>query len=257
MGQAIGKTASRQAYDFPLFVPGDKPERFAKALAAAHDAVIIDLEDAVASNQKGGARDAIADHAAVIARAEQAVFIRINARDTPWHENDLALCAEIPIVGVVLPKVESGDDLSALAAGLRGDALSIALVETAAGLLALQEIAAEADRLVFGSIDFCADVGCAHERLALLRPRQDMVIASRIAGLPAPIDGVTTALRDDEAIKSDAAHAAKLGFGGKLVIHPAQISPARAGFAPSDQDVAWAHKVLTASGGRRLLLMAQ
>ncbi|WP_035189420.1 aldolase/citrate lyase family protein, partial [Acidiphilium sp. JA12-A1] len=85
-------------------------------------------------------------------------------------------------------------------------------------------------RLAFGSIDFCADLGAAHTREALLHARAELVLAARLAALPPPIDGVTTAIDDEAAIEDDARHAASLGFGGKLCIHPRQIAPARQGF---------------------------
>ena len=237
------------ACDFPLFVPGNKPDRFAKAIAAAHDAVVIDLEDAVTAEEKATSRDALVDQKDLLDRAAVSVFIRVNGRNTKWYADDVACCADLPIAGVILPKSQSGEDLRALASALPGEMLRLALIETAAGLVEVASIARQASRLVFGSIDFCADLGCEHDRLALLRPRQDLVLWSRLAGLPAPIDGVTTALRDEDLIREDAAHAAMLGFGGKLLIHPAQIPAALAGFAPSDADTAWAQRVLDGSSG--------
>lgn len=235
--------------NFPLFVPGNRPDRFAKALAAAHDAVIFDLEDAVAAGDKAAARDALTDHATVLRDSDKTVILRINARGTPWHEEDLRLCEALPLTGVMLPKSESRDDLRALGDAVPSGVTRLALIETAAGLINVGAIAGDSDRLVFGSVDFCADLGCQHDRLALLRPRQDLVIASRLNSLPAPIDGVTTALTDVAAVREDAAHAAMLGFGGKLVIHPRQIAAARAGFAPSESEIVWAQKVLAASDG--------
>ncbi|WP_158969745.1 HpcH/HpaI aldolase/citrate lyase family protein [Chachezhania sediminis] len=235
--------------DFPLFVPASRPERFEKALTAAHDAVIFDLEDAVAADAKTRARDALADHFPGIARQGRACFVRINARDTPWHSDDVALCADLDLAGVMLPKAERADDMTALAAALPPGRTLLALIETAAGLVHAAAIARSAGRLVFGSVDFCADLGCDLDRPLLLRPRQDLVIASRLAGLPAPVDGVTTALKDPDLIRDDAAHAAGLGMGGKLLIHPFQIPPALQGFAPSSEMVAWAGRVLAASAG--------
>lgn len=237
-------------YDLPLFVPANKPDRYAKALSVAYDAVIIDLEDAVAAPDKPGARDALADQAGLLSDTGKSVFVRVNARATTWHKDDLAVCAGLPLTGVMLPKSETADDLEALDHALPQDMLRLALVETVRGVVNAPDIATVATRLVFGSVDFCADLGCDHDRLALLRPRQDLVIASRLAGLPAPLDGVTTALRDDDLIRSDAAHALMLGFGGKLLIHPAQIEPARQGFAPTEAQLNWAKTVLAASDGQ-------
>jgi citrate lyase subunit beta / citryl-CoA lyase len=111
-----------------------------------------------------------------------------------------------------------------------------------------REIAAAGARLIFGSIDFAADIGCAHSREALLFARFAVVLASRLAGAPAPIDGVTTAFNDSGLVRDDAAYAASLGFGGKLLIHPAQIKPAAAGLLPGQAETAWTSRVLAVAG---------
>jgi citrate lyase subunit beta / citryl-CoA lyase len=236
-------------YDFPLFVPADKPDRFAKAIAAAQGAIIIDLEDAVAPEARSFARDQLANQAADLAGALVSVFVRINAVTTRDHAEDMALCAKLPLSGIVLPKSERGEHLEHVRAAIPRGQHVIALIETAQGIANLRQIAPKADRLAFGSIDFCADLGCAHERLALLGVRQSIVLESRLSGLPSPLDGVTTAVRDDALIRDDATHAAMLGFGGKLLIHPAQIAPAREGFAPSARDLAWAQAIVAAGKG--------
>jgi citrate lyase subunit beta/citryl-CoA lyase len=125
----------------------------------------------------------------------------------------------------------------------------MALIESARGLVAARAIALASARLAFGSIDFAADLGCAHGREALLAARLELVIASRLAGIAPPIDGVTDAVRDPDQVRADATHAAALGFGGKLLIHPAQIAPARAGFQPNAEEIAWAERVLAAGDG--------
>ena len=111
---------------------------------------------------------------------------------------------------------------------------------------AARRIAGAGARLAFGSIDFAADIGCAHVREALLSARSELVLASRLAGRAAPLDGVTTSINDPDLVRGDAAHAAMLGFGGKLLIHPAQVEPARAGFRPTPDELAWAERVLAA-----------
>ena len=122
----------------------------------------------------------------------------------------------------------------------------LALIESARGLAAARAVAAAGARLVFGSFDFAADLGCAHTRDALLLARLELVLASRLAGGAAPLDGVTTAIREPDAVRDDAAYAAALGFGGKLLIHPDQIEPAALGLRPSDAEIAWAGRVLAA-----------
>lgn len=226
-----------------LFVPADKPERFAKAAASGADAIIIDLEDAVAPGAKGKARSAMQS----VLKGEQQTcptFIRINGTATQWHDEDIAAASALPITGVILPKAENGAEVVAVRAQLLASCLIIAIIESARGLATADEIAESADRLAFGSIDFATDLGCAHERESLLLARSKIVIASRLAERPAPIDGVTLLTKDAEAIEADSRYAAALGFGGKLLIHPAQVEPCRIGFAPRPEEVSWATKVL-------------
>lgn len=233
---------------FPLFVPGDRPDRLGKAIAAARDCVIADLEDAVAPAAKGLARNSLAGGTALLRSADLPVFIRVNGVGTPWHEDDIALCARLPIAGVMLPKAEDGAVITRLRERLPGRAVT-ALVETALGLAELRGWARHADLIAFGSIDYSADLRCAEDHMALLAARSEIVLASRLAGLPAPIDGVTTAVRDAERVRHDAEHAMRLGFGGKLIIHPDQFAPAIAGFAPTEQQRQWAERVLAAGRG--------
>ena len=231
----------------PLFVPADRPERVARALTSGADAVIVDLEDAVAPSAKDAARRGLAD---VLRGASGAarLLLRINAKGTLWFNDDLAAAAAVPLHGIVLPKAESGDDIAAMKRHLGRHMPIIALIETASGLHAIHKIAAQADRLAFGSVDFSNDLGCEHSRDALLFARAQIVLASRLARLPPPLDGVTLAIKNEETAEADARYAASLGFGGKLLIHPAQIAPARRGFAPSETELAWARRVIAAAG---------
>ncbi|MBB6181920.1 HpcH/HpaI aldolase/citrate lyase family protein [Pseudorhizobium flavum] len=234
------------ALDFvsPLFVPADRPERFEKAAASGADAIILDLEDAVAPQRKDAARVALrADFTSL------PVFVRVNGICTPWHKADVAAAARLSVDGIVLPKAEAGDRLDLL---LKESAVPVlALIETVRGLAEARRIACldGVARLVFGSIDFCADLGAAHTREALLAARSELVLASRLAGLPAPIDGVTTAIDDAALATADARHALDLGFGGKLAIHPKQVEPILTGFRPEATEIEWACKVLSSGDG--------
>ncbi|WP_043836453.1 HpcH/HpaI aldolase/citrate lyase family protein [Muricoccus aerilatus] len=227
----------------PLFVPGDRPERFEKAASSGADAVIIDLEDAVAPERKEAAR-----RAAATASLALPVFVRVNAAGTPWHAEDLAALSGAALAGVILPKAEDPAALATLRALLPDEGVVVALVESARGLAGTRELARAAGRLAFGSMDYAADLGCAHTREALLTARSELVLASRLAGLPAPLDGVTAAIGDEALTEADARHAAELGFGGKLLIHPRQVAPALRGFAPGEEEVAWARRVLASEG---------
>ena len=230
----------------PLFVPADRLDRFAKAAAAGADAVVLDLEDAVAPPGKAAAREALLAAVDALASSPCPLLVRINAVGTPFHDDDLGAVARLPLAGVMLPKVEDAAEIAkvAQACGLP----VVALVESARGVATAREFARSAARLAFGSLDFAADLGCAHTREALLLARCELVLASRLAGLPPPLDGVTTVYKDAFPVEDDARYAGTLGFGGKLLIHPAQIDPARAGFAPLAEDVAWAKRILAAGG---------
>ncbi|MGC4025209.1 MAG: CoA ester lyase [Mesorhizobium sp.] len=228
----------------PLFVPADRPERFGKAAASGADAIILDLEDAVAPQSKARARGNLrADFTTL------PVLVRINAVGTPFHDDDLLAATHAGAAAIVVPKAEDNEGFGAIA---RNTSLPVlALVETAAGVAGSRTIASLpfVGRLVFGSIDFCADLGCAHTREALLAARSELVFASRLARLTAPIDGVTARIDDPAASEDDARYASDLGFGGKLCIHPRQIEGIRRGFQPTGQEISWARGVLASGDG--------
>lgn len=227
-----------------LFVPGDRPERFAKAAKSDADAVIIDLEDAVASDGKDRARAALRGDF-----GSPPILVRVNGIGTPWHEADMAALAGHGFAAVIVPKAEGSNAFDALCAAAALPV--IALIESGRGLADARRIAHTRNvaGIAFGSVDFCADLGCAHTREALLAARSELVLASRLAGLAAPIDGVTTIIDDAALIADDTRHARDLGFGGKLCIHPRQIEAVHTGFAPSEAEIAWARKVLASGDG--------
>jgi len=229
-----------------LFVPADRPDRWAKAFAAGADAVILDLEDGVAGSAKPGARRALREGRDAIDAAPCPILVRVNARSSDDYSLDLDAVRDLGLAGVMLAKAETAADVEATSAAT--GAPVVALIETARGLAAARLIAAACARIAFGSIDFAADLGTAHTPAALASARSELVLASRLADRPAPIDGVTTSVKDPDLVRADAAHACELGFSGKLLIHPAQIAPAMDGFRPSDDDVAWAERVLSARG---------
>jgi citrate lyase subunit beta/citryl-CoA lyase len=148
------------------------------------------------------------------------------------------------VTGVVLPKAESAADIEAVRAALPRGCAVVALVETARGLAEARALAAGADRLAFGSIDYAADLALEHGREALLAARAEIVLAARLARAPQPIDGVTPGIDADAPVERDARYAASLGFGGKLLVHPAQIIPAVRGFAPDPDEVDHARELL-------------
>ncbi len=228
-----------------LFVPADRPERFAKALASGADAVIVDLEDAVAPSAKASARATLG---AWLGQGNAPVLVRVNAADTEWFAADLALCGRPGVAGVVVAKAERRDDLARVVAAAPGRFV-LPLVETATGFDAVPELAkcAGVQRLVFGSIDFQLDLGIDGEGDELLLFRSQLVLASRLAGLAAPVDGVSTAIADLEQLRSDTDRSRRLGFGAKLCIHPAQAALVNTGLSPSAAALAWAERVLAAA----------
>ena len=229
----------------PLFVPAHRPERFDKVAASGADAIFLDLEDAVPAEAKEAARAALRDNFTALP-----VLVRINGVGTPWHDGDLTACLALEISGLVVPKMELGSDFAQLAASLAGRMPIVALIETARGLVDARSLAQwpAVGRLAFGSIDYCADLGCAHTREALLAARSELVLASRLAKKPAPLDGVTASLDDEALVRSDARYAHEMGFGGKLCIHPGQVAWVRDAFRPSAAEVAWARQVVAAEG---------
>ncbi|WP_346892335.1 CoA ester lyase [uncultured Roseibium sp.] len=234
---------------FPLFVPASRPQLIEKAQAADPTCVIADLEDAVAPDDKEAARQALAS---LKVADDVPLCVRINAAATPWFADDLdmvaAMAREGRCAGLVLPKAEDPAHVNAIRNALPSGAACFGLVETALGVARVRELAPVFDRLFFGSLDYAADLGCAHTVPALAHARSEIVLASRIADKPGPVDGVTAETRDMDVIRNDAAYAAELGFKGKLLIHPAQLSPAKAGFRPSDDEIAWADRVVSAAG---------
>lgn len=234
-----------------LFVPADRPERIGKALRAGADAVIVDLEDAVAPAAKESARAALA--AWLDGPDAASVLVRINGAQTAWFNDDLRLAAKPCVCGIVVPKAESASSLAAVHDAAPGTPV-LPLIETAAGFDALRTLAAApaVQRMVFGSIDFQVDLGIEGDDEELLFFRSQLVLVSRLSGLAAPVDGVTTALGDEEAVARDTARARRLGFGAKLCIHPKQVAAVNRAFTPADAEVDWARRVLAAaaaSGG--------
>jgi citrate lyase subunit beta/citryl-CoA lyase len=235
-----------------LFVPADRPQRFEKAQASGADCVIVDLEDAVAPEAKGAARRALAEWLGSAAAARAPVAVRVNASAAEGLDEDLAACGVGPLAALVVPKAERPEDLQAIAD--RCKVPLVALVETAVGIDNVRAVARSPSvaRLAFGSIDFQLDLGIAGEGEELLAFRSQLVLASRVAGLQAPIDGVSTAIGDAAAVEADARRARRLGFGAKLCIHPSQVEVVNRAFTPGADEIAWARRVVEAvraSGG--------
>ena len=233
-----------------LFVPGNRPERFAKALASGADAVILDLEDAVADDAKAVARDAIARWAATAAPAERArIAVRVNAAASAEHANDLRMLRDAGIALVMLPKAESAAQLDAVCAALPGARL-LALIESARGVAAVDAIAnaAGVERLVFGTLDLALDLDLdiAMQSDGLSHAASRLVLASKLAGLASPVSGVTPQIDDEARLLADFAWSRRHGMHARLCIHPRQVAPIHAALAPDAEALAWARRVLAA-----------
>lgn len=242
-----------------LFAPGHKPERFEKALNSGADAVILDLEDAVPLADKAAARDAIAHAWQGWSAAQRArVLVRINALTTDDAQDDLSWLPSLDGLGAVMvPKAQSAAELDRVVQAGGAQLPLIPLIETAQGLFALHEVAhaPQVLRLALGHLDLQADLGmaCDADEAELGPVRLNLVMASRLANLPPPIDGVSTSTQDMALVLRDAARSRRFGFFAKLCIHPAQLAPVREAFTPTATQQDWARRVLaaeaTAGGG--------
>ncbi|MCF4997569.1 CoA ester lyase [Pseudomonas syringae] len=227
-----------------LFVPGDRPERFDKACAAGADVVILDLEDAVTPERKDQAREAIR----AWLKAGGKAWVRFNASDTQWHADDCSLIDVPGLLGVSLPKAESAAQISVLAQRMAEPLRILPIIETARGICNAEEIASapKVQCLAFGSVDFQVDTGILGDGEELLFARSRLVLASALARIGAPVDGVTTNLDDLDLLASDVHRARQQGFAGKLCVHPKQVAPINNGFLPAEHEVQWAQAVMDA-----------
>lgn len=225
-----------------LFVPGDRPERFDKACAAGADVVILDLEDAVTPDRKDQAREAIRAWLSAGGKA----WVRLNGSDSQWHAEDCGLLDAPGLLGVSLPKAESAEQIAALADRLPEHLRILPIVESARGLWNAEAIASapKVQCLAFGSVDFQVDTGILGDGEELLYARSRLVIASALARIGAPVDGVTIDLSNLELLGSDVHRARQQGFAGKLCVHPKQVAVINEGLRPGEHEVLWAHAVL-------------
>jgi citrate lyase subunit beta/citryl-CoA lyase len=240
-----------------LFVPGDREDRFEKALLTAADCVVIDLEDAVSLDRKDLARALVREFISHRGTTNR-LALRVNAVGTPWHCEDVELLRDFPDLAVMLPKAEPASLERFLAdAGLANTPVGqsktrvlLALVESVDGYLHLREVAQKTgvSRLVFGSVDFHLDAGMLldEDSAAIAAVRLSFVLESRLAGLPAPVDGVCTAVDDEVRLQRESVRARAAGFSGKLCIHPRQVSGVNAAMRPDADERAWACAVLKA-----------
>lgn len=242
-----------------LFAPASDRRKMEKVFTCGADAVILDLEDAVAIGEKPRARAAAVE--AMAAPRTCRGYVRVNGLETPYALEDIeaAVCADVD--GLVVPKIESATDLAtiewlvgALEAkrGLTPDAIDILpIIETGRGVAAVRAIAAAARRtrcLSFGAGDYAADMGLnwTRDEDELAHARAEIALASRANGLAAPIDTVWIRLGDDDGLRQSAKTASRMGYQGKLCIHPDQLLLVHAAFTPDDATAAHARRVVAA-----------
>lgn len=241
-----------------LFVPGDRPDRFAKAIASDADVVIIDLEDAVAPDAKEDALRAV--QTALLPGAGPAcrALVRINAAGTATHDTEVRALLNIAdepdhgLLGIVLPKAESPSVAARLAsqftAAARRPVALVLLVESALGVANSLELARVpgVTRLALGAIDLALDLDAEADSPVLDYARAQIVVASRAAGIAAPLDSPSIAIGDLQSVEQSARIGRGFGFGGKLCIHPAQLKPVETAFTPTEKQVTWARSVVSA-----------
>ena len=237
-----------------LYIPGSKERALEKARGLATDAIIFDLEDAVAVDEKANARETLANALASMDFGPRAKLVRLNGFDTEWAERDLEVISLARPEAVLLPKVSSAADVEAVAAKLdaHGDTANTriwAMMETPEGILNAQSIA-KAPRMagfVMGTNDLAKELGCRFraDRLPMQYALQTCLMAARAAGILA-IDGVYNAFKDDEGLRAECEQGRDLGFDGKTLIHPAQLEIANAVFAPDAAAIDLARRQIAA-----------
>jgi citrate lyase subunit beta / citryl-CoA lyase len=242
-----------------LFAPGNHPRRVEKALTLGADAVILDLEDAVANAEKAATRAIVIEALGRPRRCQG--YVRVNSLGTQWSHGDFFAVVAPGVDGIILPKVESASDLQTgewLLGALErerglveGSIDLIPIIETAAGFSNLKDIARAArrtKRLSFGAGDFTLDVGLTWTRDEgeLLPFRSAIVLESRAAGLEPPLDTVWASLKDGEGFERSVRRVKDLGFQGKLCIHPDQVPVVNDCFRPTEAELTHARRVVHA-----------
>ena len=233
-----------------LFVPGTRPDLFAKVGRVHPDAMVADLEDAVAAGEKPAARTTALAALAAARPDAGLVLVRINPPGTSWFDEDLAAAASArgAVDGVVLPKYEAAAQLEAVRAALPPGATVVVGVESALGVAdARPLLAAGPNAAYFGAEDYIADLGGRRTAAGTeaLYARSAVSLAARLAGVPA-IDEAVVDVRDQEVFRRNATEGRNLGYRGKICIHPTQVVVAHEVFTPTAEEVAEAQAVLAA-----------
>ncbi|MCF6304857.1 MAG: CoA ester lyase [Rhodobacteraceae bacterium] len=236
-------------YRSVLYLPGSRQRVLEKAKTLAADALIMDLEDAVAPDDKITARGLVAKMIGAGGYGPRKILIRINGLDTVWGREDLAAAIAAEPDGILIPKVNRSADLAAVAPQLRGKTRLWAMMETPRGILNAAEIA-QTPKLagfVIGTNDLVKDLFASHtaDRVAVMTSLSICLLAARAHGLIC-VDGVFNAFKDDQGLEAECQQGCDMGFDGKTLIHPAQLDIANKVFAPNADDLALAARYIAA-----------
>ncbi|MCE8509252.1 CoA ester lyase [Ruegeria pomeroyi] len=238
----------QRPYRSVLYIPGSKERALDKARSLPVDAIIFDLEDAVAADEKDNARETLKAALAQGGYGARVKIVRINGLDTPWGRADAEAVREMDADVVLLPKVGSAADVDALAA-ITGDLPIWAMMETPRGMLNAAQIAAHPllTGFVMGTNDLAKELQTRFraDRLPMMTSLGLCLLAAKAEGLIA-IDGVYNAFKDDEGLAAECAQGRDMGFDGKTLIHPAQVDIANAAFAPSEAEIDLARRQIAA-----------
>ncbi len=236
---------STRPFRSALYIPGSKPRALEKARSLAVDAILFDLEDAVAPDEKSAARQTLTDELEAGGYGDRVRIVRINGLDTPWGADDAAAVAGMSCDAVLLPKPGGAEDIDALTK-LVPHLPVWAMIESPAGVLNAQAIAAHpaVQGFVIGTNDLAKDLG-SRNRAALSTALQVALLAARAAGIVA-IDGVYNAFRDDDGLRRECEEGRDLGYDGKSLIHPSQVAIANEVFAPSEAEIELATRQIAA-----------
>lgn len=237
-----------------LFVPGSRPDRFEKALSAGADRVIIDLEDAVAPDEKTDARQAVV--IALESGLSAPVHVRVNPLDSAWFDDDIDALLSLSkqgtaLSGIVIPKAESPNALRHVCATISNELEIIAMIETARGVKLAEEIIAlpKISKLALGAVDLSVDLDSSAQSAVIDFAYAQIVFASRLAQKLPPIGSPPLSITDLGGVEAEAHRLRGMGLSGQLCIHPNQIPAIHAGFLPSAADIDWAQQVLDSVGG--------
>lgn len=240
-----------------LYMPASNRRAIAKARTLDADALILDLEDAVAAESKEAARAVLVEELSVGGFGYRRMIARVNATTSPWGDADLAALVAMPLEAILVPKIDHADDIARLSQamerlGFAGHVALWVMIETPAAVLAIERIAAAAPgtrlaAFVLGLNDLAKDTGIAQlpGRAAFVPVMVNVLLAARANGL-AVVDGVSNAIEDGARVEAEAVQARDLGYDGKTLIHPSQIEPVNRVFAPAPAELAEARAIVAA-----------